>query len=216
MPLNNILIKAFVLFLLTVNLAHAGNIVDDTLQAVKLDDAAGVMEGLQRGMEVNFVDDEGNSLLMIAAREGSTQVSAILLNYGAKTFLNNAYGDNALLLATFAGHEAIVDMLLAKHASLGANPHGWTPLHYAAYAGHSHLIAKFVAFGANINSATDNGLTALMLASMNGHIEVVHTLLLNKADIELRDANNRTAADHAFAGSNTIIAHLLQAVAVNK
>ena len=35
---------------------------------------------------------------MIAAREGSIQVSAILLNYGAKTFLNNAYGDNALLL----------------------------------------------------------------------------------------------------------------------
>ena len=76
-------------------------------------------------------------------------------------------------------------MLLAKHASLGANPHGWTPLHYAAYAGHSHLIAKFIAFGANINSATDNGLTALMLASMNGHIEVVRTLLLNKADKEL-------------------------------
>lgn len=216
MPLNNILIILISLFLFGGNLACAGEIVDDMLQSVKLDDAAGVVDGLKRGMDVNFVDEEGNSLLMIAAREGSTQSSAILLNVGAKTYLRNVYGDNALLLATFADHEAIVDMLLAKHANMDANPHGWTPMHYAAYVGHSRLITKFIAFGANINSATDNGLTALMLASMNGHIEVVRTLLLNKADKELRDANNRTAADHALAGNNTIIAHLLQAVAVNK
>lgn len=216
MLLNNIIIRYALLFLLVVNMAYAGEIVDDTLQAIKLDDAAGVMEGLQRGLDVNFVDDDGNSLLMLAARDGSTQSVAMLINAGAKTYLSNAYGDNALLLATFGGHEAIVDMLLAKRVSLGANPHGWTPLQYAAYAGHAHLIDKFIALGAQVNGATDNGLTALMLASKNGHIDVVRALLMHKADIEIRDGNNLSAADHALAGGNSDIAILLQHSAPKK
>lgn len=216
MLLNNIYIKSIALFLLALNLALAGEIVDDTLQAIKLDDAEGVMEGLQRGLDVNFVDEDGNSLLMLAARDGSTQSAATLINAGAKTYLSNAYGDDALLLATFGGHEAIVDMLLAKRASLGANPRGWTPLHYAAFAGHVHLVHKFLALGAQINGATDNGLTALMLASMNGHIDVVRSLLMHKVDMEVRDTNNLTAADHARAGGNSDIAALLQLPAPQK
>lgn len=216
MLLNNILINSIILFLLAANLAHPGEILDDTLQAIKLDDAAGVIEGLQRGLDVNFVDEDGNSLLMLAARDGGTQSTAILINAGAKTYMRNAYGDDALLLATFGGHELIVDMLLAKRASLGANSRGWTPLHYAAYAGHIHLISKFIALGTQVNSATDNGLTALMLASKNGHIEAVRTLLRNKADIEVRDGNNLSAADHALAGGNSEIAVLLQLPALKK
>lgn len=216
MLLNNILIRSIILVLLATSLAHAGEIVDDTLQAIKLDDAAGVMAGLQRGLDVNFVDDDGNSLLILAARDGSTQSAAILINAGAKTYLSNAYGDDALLLATFGGHEAIVDILLAKRASLETNPHGWTPLHYAAYAGHIHLVNKFLALGAQINGATDNGLTALMLASKNGHIDVVRTLLMHKADIEMRDGNKLSAADHALAGGNSDIAALLQPPAPKK
>ena len=36
--------------------AHAGEIVDDTLQSLQLDDASGVAQGLKRGLDVNFVD----------------------------------------------------------------------------------------------------------------------------------------------------------------
>ena len=216
MRLNNIINKLIISLLFAGTLAHAGEIVDDTLQAIKLDDAPSVLEGLQRGLDVNFVDDDGNSLLMLAARDGSIQSTAVLINAGAKTYLSNAYGDDALLLATFGGHEAIVDILLAKRASLGTNPRGWTPLHYAAYAGHAHLINKFLAFGAQINGVTDNGLTALMLASKNGHINVVRTLLTHKADINILDDNKLSAADHALAGGNTDIAALLRPIAINK
>lgn len=196
--------------MLCVGQAHAGDIVDDTLQSIKLDDASGVLESLQRGLDINFVDEDGNSLLMLAARDGSAQSSAILINAGAKIYLRNAVGDDALLLAAFAGHESIVDMLLAKHASLGANPLGWTPLHYAAFAGHTQLVGKFLALGAPVNQLTAGGLSALMLASKNGHLEVVQTLLKNNADTLLRDSNNLSASDHAQAAGNTIIAALLQ------
>lgn len=207
MRLNNLI---FILFIAALNPAQAGNIVDDTLQSLQLDDASGVLEGLQRGMDVNFVNENGYSLLMLAAKEGSPKVTAVLLNAGARTYLSNAYGDNALLLATFAGYEAIVDMLLAKQASLEANARGWTPLHYAAYAGQLSIAKKFLARGAKVNGVTDNGLSPLMLASMNGHMDVVRALLLYKADTQMRDANNLSAADHALAAGNTYIAALLQ------
>ncbi len=210
MLLNIKLILLLLLSLFLATIAQAGEIVDDTLQAIKLDDAAGVREGLRRGMDINFVDEGGVSLLMLAAREGSVQSSSVLINAGARTYLRNAYGDDALLLATFGGHEAIVDMLLAKNMSLSLNPSGWTPLHYAAFAGHAHLAKKFLALGAQMNAVTDNGLSALMLASMNGHIDVVRILLLHKANILLRDANQLSATDHALAADNTNIADLFQ------
>ena len=188
---------------------HAGEIVDDALQSIQLDNASGVVEGLKRGLDVNFVDSQGNTLLMIAAREDSRESAAILIGAGAKLYLRNAYGDNALLLATFAGHEAIVDMLLANGATMEANPQGWTPLHYAAYAGHLGLVNKFLALGAKIDTVTQSGMTPLMAAAMKGHLDVVRSLLNAGADIALRDSNNMSASDHALAHANTDIAELL-------
>jgi ankyrin repeat protein len=205
--------KLFVLFLCLVAVlsppALAGEIVDDTLQSLQLDDASGVAQGLKRGLDVNFVDSQGNTLLMLAAREDSRESAAILIGAGAKLYLRNAYGDDALLLATFAGHEAIVDMLLAKGATLEANPHGWTPLHYAAFAGHLRLVNKFLALGAKIDAVTQSGMTSLMAAAMKGHMDVVRSLLTAGADPALRDSNNMSASDHALAHANTDIAELL-------
>ena len=41
---------------------HAGEIVDDALQSLQLDNASGVAEGLKRGLDVNFVDSQGNNV----------------------------------------------------------------------------------------------------------------------------------------------------------
>ena len=216
MLLNNILFKLLIVLMVAANVAHAGNIVDDARQSIQLDDASGVRGDLLRGLDVNFVDEEGNSLLMLAAKEGSTRSAAVLLNAGAKVYLSNAVGDNALLLATFWGHEGIVDLLLASQASIDANLRGWTPLHYAAYAGHARIVSKFLSHGANINSVTANGLSSLMLASGNGHDDVVRILVTNKADTELRDDNKLNAIDHALVGQNTDIAQFIRAAGGKK
>ena len=209
MSLNNILILSMLSLFSFASLA--GNIVDDARQSIQLDDVSGVKDDLLRGLDVNFIDEDGNSLLMLAAKEGSTKSAALLLSVGARIHLNNAVGDNALLLATFWGHEGIVDLLLARQASLGANPRGWTPLHYAAYAGHTRIASKFLSHGADVNSVTANGLSALMLAAKNGHDDVVKVLLKSKADTALRDDNKLNAIDHALASSNTNIASFIAA-----
>jgi ankyrin repeat protein len=211
MQLNKIILSVFLVGVMAFfyRPAHAGEIVDDTLQALQLDNASGVIHGLKRGLDVNFVDAYGNTLLMLAAREDSPKSAAVLIDAGAKLYLRNVFGDDALLLATFAGHEAIVDILLAKGAIAEANPRGWTPLHYAAFAGHLGLVNKFLASGADINAITQSGMTPLIAAAMKGHIDVVRSLLNAGADTELRDSKEMSASDHALAHANTDIAELI-------
>lgn len=190
----------------------AGNVVDDALQSINIDDVRGIAEGLRRGLDVNYADADGNTLLMLVARNGSVKATALLLNAGAKVYPNNVFGETALMLATYAGHEPVVDMLLAKGADVNAHPGGpggWTALHYAAFAGHERLVNKFINLGSIVNVKTRNQLTPLMVAAMNGHFAIVQTLLKNGADPTLRDANNLSAYDHAMARANTVIASVL-------
>lgn len=206
----------FAFFAILCGACQAGQSVDDTLLSIKSGDVRGIETGLRGGLDVNFADEVGNTLLMLAARSGYPDSVALLLNAGAKVYSRNTFGDTAVLLATFSGNEKIVDLLLSHGASIEANPKGWTPLHYAAFAGHPALVEKFIKLGTNIDSPTNNGLTPLMVASMNGHIAVVKILLLHHANIQLRDENGKTAIAHALAHKNTDIAMLLNEAQVKR
>ena len=60
----------------------------------------------------------------------------------------------------------------------------------AAEAGDAQLVARLLGEGRDVNEADENGWPALVLASQNGHVEVVR-LLLAHPDVEV----NKTAAD---------------------
>ena len=209
MNINKLLLFFLVQLGLSVTPVFAGNVVDDTLQSINVDDVRGIADGLRRGLDVNYADADGNTLLMLVARDGSVKATELLLNAGAKVYPSNVFGETALMLATYAGHEPVADMLLAKGADVNANPGGWTPLHYAAFAGYIRLANKFIRLGSVVDVKTRNQLTPLMVAAMNGHLEIVQALLKNGADPTLRDANNLSAYDHALARANTIIAGVL-------
>ena len=209
MNINKLLLLILVQLGLSVTPVLAGNIVDDALQSINVDDVRGISDGLRRGLDVNYADTDGNTLLMLVARDGSVKATELLLNAGAKVYPSNVFGETALMLATYAGHEPVADMLLAKGADVNANPGGWTPLHYAAFAGYIRLANKFISLVSVVDVKTLNQLTPLMVAAMNGHLEIVQTLLKNGADPTLRDANNLSAYDHALARANTIIAGVL-------
>lgn len=210
MLLNNIKVIISIFALAWSVYASAGEIIDDALKAVQLDNASELKTQIKRGLDVNYADSTGYSLLMLAARSGSKNTAALLLENGARVYPRNSYGDDALLLASFAGQEAIVDMLLARGARAEPNKAGWTPLHYAAFIGDLALVNKFLGLGADINGTAGSGLTPLMLAAIHGHTEVVRQLLNKGADTGLRDANGKDAVEHALAKSNTDIAQLIR------
>ena len=111
---------------------------------------------------------------------------------------DNPDGLPPLILAAFKGRPAEVKLLLNNPALDINQVHqksGWTALIAASYANNSEMVACLLAAGAKVNLACgQERCTALTVASVHGHVEVVKTLVTCK-DIALdeTDANGLSA-----------------------
>ncbi len=188
--------------------AQAGS-YEDSLDAARLGDTSELVALLDRGIDPDTVDLNGNTLLILAAREGRADTVQALLKYRPRLGYRNSNGDSALMLAVLRGHEAVVDALLKAGAPVHHD--GWTPLHYAAYEGHVALVDKLLAAGAPADALAPNRSSALMLAARNGHIDVVRRLLALQVDLEQTNDSGFTAESWALDGGNTDIAELIRA-----
>ena len=161
-------------------LAAGASSFEQMVDAVKTDKPDVVNSLLKRGFDPNTSDREGNTLLMMAAKEGS-----------------NAIG----------GHVDIARSLLERGAIL--NRPGWTPLMYAAVMGHVNVARLLISSGAHVNDTSDNGITSLMLAAREGHAQMVSLLLANGADPNLKSEAGTTAASIAGEKNHPNIVELL-------
>jgi len=75
---------------------------------------------------------------------------------------------------------------------------GYSPLIYAARAGHTDIVKYLIDKGASVNQRTSGmGSTALHRSAFAGNKEVVRILLLAGADPTIRDCDHMTALDKA-------------------
>lgn len=70
-------------------------------------------------------------------------------------------------------------------------------------------VNELIRVGANVNSKLDEGITALMKASMCGYVEVVDVLISNGADVNLTSDADQTALMWASAYSHKEIIEML-------
>ncbi|GHU10444.1 hypothetical protein FACS1894185_1930 [Betaproteobacteria bacterium] len=182
-------------------------VYDEMMTAVKLGDRSAVIELLNRGMDVNTSDIEGNTLLMLAVRENHPELVDLFILQRAKINARNMHGDSALRLAAYEGRLIIVQHLVAAGAQIEME--GWTPLIYAAFNGHAEVVEYLLAKGANVNAVSESGMTALMAAARGGYADLAKRLVALGADINLKDTNGKTALDWAIGARNTTIADFL-------
>ncbi|MDO8931510.1 MAG: ankyrin repeat domain-containing protein [Rhodocyclaceae bacterium] len=166
-------------------------IYDDILAAANQDDTAQVIDLLKRGMDVNTTDPSGNTLLMIAARNGNADLLDFLIGNRSNLQKRNRYGDSAVMMAAFRGHLAIVRKLLDAGADIRNS--GWNALHYSAYGGFTEIVRLLVERKADLDVAAPNGQTALMLAAATGKLDVVRILIDADADMDLLDYEGQSA-----------------------
>jgi hypothetical protein len=199
-----------IVFLFSPKPAFAQTAYEDILKAVQVNDLPAVQTLLSRGMEVDTADQDGNSLLMIAAREGHLELVRFLVGQKANLDARNRFGETAIMLASLKGKIHAVIELSARGAKIAHS--GWTPLHYCAWEGKADICQFLIVQGAPVNARAPNGSTPLMLAASQGHVEAVKLLLSHSADHALQNEAGITALSLALKAGHTDIADLLRSV----
>jgi len=177
-------------------------------RAINVDDDRTVRRWLAAGGDPNRLDERGQTPLIVAMRDESFKVAAVLLESPAlRVDATNHAGETALMMAALKGHLAWAQRLVAAGAAI--NRVGWTPLHYAASGGGVDVLRWLLEQGAQIDAPSPNRSTALMMAARYGASESVEVLLARGADTQLRNDRGLTAADFArSAGRDKLVERL--------
>jgi ankyrin repeat protein len=186
---------------------HAG-IYDEFHEALKDNNVAAMQALLLKGIDPNTPDEQGQTALMLAIRNGHFDVAELFIKHvKIQPNITNAHDENALMLAGLVGNAAWVQKLLALGASIDKN--GWTPLHYAATGPNAETVKIMLAYGARINARSPNGTTPLMMAAQYGTEATVKLLLKEGADMDAVNDLDLKAADFALLGERTDLAKWL-------
>jgi len=136
------------------------------LKAAESGNVNAIKDLLEKGADVNAIDEWGNTALSEAARAGHIAVVKLLIDKGADVnakddkrgwifnYTFDRRGMTALMWAAERGHTEVVKFLIEKGADVNArNSGGWTALSFAARAGHIEVVKLLIKKGADIDSA---------------------------------------------------------------
>eukprot|EP01129_Flabellula_baltica_P009433 TRINITY_DN3852_c0_g1_i2.p1 TRINITY_DN3852_c0_g1~~TRINITY_DN3852_c0_g1_i2.p1 ORF type:complete len:765 (-),score=119.64 TRINITY_DN3852_c0_g1_i2:53-2347(-) len=138
--------------------------------------------------QLELLDNDGQTPLLHALREGKHDIALYLLDQGASTLVNGINMFSPLHTCIYyAASLDVVKRLLSSGADLNArDANQWNALHMAAVQNDCE-IAEFVMMkGLSVDSKTKNSETPLIIASSNGFDMMVNILLCNSADTSVR------------------------------
>ena len=205
----NFKVIVYVIVLYGFSICNAGS-YDDFFSAIKKDDANAVVTLLNRGFDANTLDPAGAPGLILAIREQSLKVAAVLINWPKTNVeLRTPQDESPLMLASLKGLTQLCKQLISRDADV--NKPGWTPLHYAATNGHLEIMSVLLENHAYIDAASPNGTTPLMMAAQYGTPSAVKLLLEAGADPLLKNVQNLTAIDFAQRASQQESAEIIAA-----
>ena len=177
---------------------------------------------LEQGSEVDVADDCGSTPLLVAAEHGNVEASKLLLMHSNNIYITNQNWDTALHIGARHGLVEVVQSLLnfetfEKQMSaccqmkdeflqsllLKRNILGRTALHEAVSRSiNTETVEILLAHGSDVNAKDDSGRTALHVAAVYGHREIMKLLLKHGSEISAVDFENGTVLQFAVQSRN--------------
>ncbi len=153
-------------------------------------DAIALQTLIAAGLDFEFQDDNGRTVLMVAAATGETESVTALLQSGAIVDAMDYRGQTAFFHAVMAGRRKTVGRLVELGADVNHVSHGGLPLSgsrtaliLAAERNDPGMIQLLLEAGADVNLSSTDGMTALMAAARKGAFEPVRLLLEAGAEV---------------------------------
>lgn len=134
---------------------------------------------------------EGLDALLLAARNGLTEITALLIGAGADVYSVDPAGNTAIHLAAAADHMYTIETLYVKGADLNArNKANETPMHVAARENLPDPVRMLMLAGADPDLRVDvkTASDPIQLAAAAGHWEVVRAMAAMGQRYTLLDA----------------------------
>ncbi|CAD0115556.1 unnamed protein product [Aureobasidium uvarum] len=171
------------------------------------------------GVEVNRRSDFGKTPLIAAAKAGNQDLCKFLLDRGALVNFQALDDDTALIVAAEYGKLSTVQALLKKRADPNiVGRFKRTALFAASLCREEQfqdVIKLLIRAGANIDSQDIDGDTVLHMAAQAGDLDLVAAFSLQKAKLNIKNNQGRSALDFACAGNQLkVIEYLLKSGAI--
>lgn len=172
---------------------------------------------LRKGVDIDFQDSEGNTALIIAAKNNFEKISKFLSTYedqinGKRADLNkaNSDGSTALIWAAFGGHYEVAKSLIFQGANVDIRDNtGASALIWAAERGNKEVALMLIERGCNLDFQDSNGKTALIWSAIYGDEDIARSLMEHGANTQLRSEVNKSALIYAKRYANIEIAQAL-------
>lgn len=193
----------------------------------KLIKAANRLLTLGRSDDLFFLNKWLGKKLGKAVMEGDLQSVKEVLEQGANPNVETIAGNDAkgrrvystpLMVAASEGLTHIV-ILLLNHRATEVNmtdSRGWTALFFAAENGYTEICQLLLDHGADPNIRSGQLGTALIRATIQGHIDIVDLLVKRGAKASFPDSIGKSALDFAYKYNYPEIAKLLNEVIKEK
>ncbi|CAL1543480.1 unnamed protein product, partial [Lymnaea stagnalis] len=166
---------------------------------------------LLAGSDIDQVDQDGMTSLMVAANNDQFKALKCLLESGANVNKQCRNGRTALFMAASQGHVRVTKYLIENNADIEIkNNDGKTALMYAATHGHSKCLAIMPRETLQTEIIDREGNTLLNLAARNGRVACVKLLLRLGADVNAADNEGATPLINGVHKKGCIL-HLLAA-----
>ncbi|CAH1783527.1 unnamed protein product [Owenia fusiformis] len=161
---------------------------------------------------IDVPDKYGNCPLMNAASKGYIDVMDVLIARGADVNWKNDSGKTALMMACYTGKLESVERLRQAGASYDiTDKAGCAAIHSAIDGKNSELIEWILDDGADVNTKelSTKWTPLLRCASVNGNVNVASTLIKQGAELDIKDADGKTALMIAVVNGHQPLVELL-------
>ena len=175
------------------------------LEAIQQGKAKIIKRLLDSRVDINVVTESGQSPLLLACSLKESvnreKITSLLLDRGCQINLPDRAGVTALMIAVDSQDESLVSKLLEKGADVGLSDfEGNTALCHAAKIGDSNILRTILCetqrHKIHVDQKNMRGLTPLLIAAQNGHLEVAKILVeKGKASLTIRDLDNFMTAE---------------------